>query len=60
MRNCALARRLERLRLLGRAADRALPPDSADVVMRLIGAELQRLGVFELSARPVDALDTVH
>ena len=36
-RACAVERRIERLKTLGRLADEALPPAAADKVMLLIG-----------------------
>ena len=59
-RNCDLERRIGRLKQLGRLADLALPPASADVAMRLIADELWRLGIFTLPPGPVNETDIIH
>ena len=59
-RDCGLERRISRLQQLEIAADRALPRDGADVVLRLIADELRRLGIFALTLGPVDETDTIH
>ena len=58
-RNCAAARRVERLKALGRLADEVLTPEAADIVLGLIGDELVSLGIYPLADSP-KATTTVH
>ena len=58
-RNCADERRIERLKAIGRLADAALTEDSADDVLRIIGAELQRLGIYPTTEQ-IDPPATIH
>ena len=56
-RSCAAERRIDRLKQLGRLADAALTKDAADDVIRIIGSELQRLGIYPITEqidRPAD------
>ena len=59
-RDCAMARRVERLRLFGRLADEVLTPEAADVVLELIGDELLSLGIHPLLVVSVDPETTIH
>ena len=59
-RNCAMVRRIERLKLLGRLADEVLKPEAADLVLESIGDELVRLGIYPWPADSVDPKATIH
>ena len=60
-RSCATARRIERLKLLGRLADEVLTPEAADIVLGLIGDELLSLGIHPLLVVSVDPeKTTIH
>ena len=59
-RNCATARRIERLKLLGRLADELLTPSAADSVLASIGDELVRLGAHPWIPGSVDPETTIH
>ena len=60
-RNCATARRVERLKLFGRLADEVLRPAAADRVLDMIGDELLRLGINPgLADSSVDPKATIH
>ena len=59
-RNCATARRIERLKLLGRLADELLTPEAADRVIELIGDELVSLGINPWLADSVDPKETIN
>ena len=59
-RNCATSRRVERLKALGRLADAALPPASADRVLSLIGDELVQLGLYPWRADRGDPKATIN
>ena len=48
-RNCATARRIEKLKQLGRLADEVLTPEAADIVLGLIGDELVSRGISPLA-----------
>ena len=39
-RDCAMARRIGRLKTFGRLADEVLSPEAADIVLGLVGDEL--------------------
>ena len=59
-RNCATARRIAKLRLLGRLADEVLKPEAADIVLGLIGDELLSIGIHPSLSEGVDPSATVH
>ena len=59
-RNCATARRIANLRLLGRLADEVLRPAAADRVLSMIGDELLSLGIHPWLAESVDTETTIH
>ena len=59
-RNCATARRIEGLKLLGRLADEVLRPEAADLVIELVGDELVSLGIHPWLADSVDPKATIH
>ena len=57
-RNCATARHIEKLKLIGRLADEVLTREAADIVLGLIGDELVSRGIYPLSVDP--KATTVH
>ena len=59
-RSCATARRIERLKLLGRLADELLTPEAADRVIESIGVELVRLGIHPWMPETVDPKATIN
>ena len=59
-RDCAMARRVERLRLFGRLADEVLSPEAADIVLGLVGDELLRLGIHPWMPDTIDPKTTVN
>ena len=58
-RSCAVDRRVEQLRQLGKLADLLLHPADADRVLLSIGAELQAMGIYQLTPE-VDPQATIH
>ena len=59
-RDCAMARRVERLRLFGRLADEVLSPAAADIVLGLIGDELLSIGIHPSLSEGVDPKATIN
>ena len=59
-RDCAMARRIARLKQFGRLADEVLSPEAADIVLGLVGDELLRLGIHPLLVVSVDPETTIH
>ena len=59
-RDCAMARRIGRLKMFGRLADEVLSPEAADVVLELIGDELVRLGIHPSLSEGVDPKATIN
>ena len=59
-RNCATARRIEKLQLFGRLADELLQPAAADLVIEMIGDELLQLGIYPGLADSLDPEETIN